>query len=1009
MEISYHQLFQAIIEQTGEGIALANREGNYVLVNPVLCKMTGYSREELLTMNIRDLIPDNTELEVFPSVLKQQQASRFLQLVRKDGSHFFAEVSGYPVNLENQTLILGIVRDITIRMQQEQAVQEGKRRTEAHLKQTECLHQLVNQINHAQTLEEIYEIAVTGIVDVLNADRSSLMLFECYGLAHFKAWHQLSHGYRQKVDGHCPWKIDDVDAQLLPYESVPTNGLSASLNETLLAEGIGALLFVPLSQPNQLLGKFMVYYDTPHVFTEQELQLAQVIAQNLSAIICRLQALEEMEQAAEALRHTVQALKASEEKIAELAEFNQSIVASAPIGIVTFNKDGQVTSANESFTKMVGSPSNEETLQLNIGLPELKALGFDKALAAVMTNGETIFLNQMAYTSPWGKTITADLKVVPQQQKDGRITGAIIVIDDVTANAQAEKLQTAVYQIAQAADRATTLDELFHTIHKIVQTVMSADNFYIALNDKASNAIDFPYYVDEFLDKEMPRRRQSRKGITEYVLDHSKAQLVTEEKFQVLLRNGEVELFGQIPAIYLGVPLILGGESIGVMTVQHYRNAQAFGERELQMLEYVATQVAQTIGRKQKEIALQDSNRQLQAALAELKEAQENMVQRERLAAVGQLAAGIAHDFNNIMAVIVLYTEMALRAHPSQDGLRRRLETILREAWRATELVQQILDFSRRAVLEPKALELVPFLKEQVKMLERTLPENIRLHLDFAKTGLAIHADPTRIQQIVMNLVVNARDAMPHGGDLLLSLNDIHMPTEVICAACQRPFSGSWIILTIRDNGSGIPAELLPRIFEPFFTTKAAGKGSGLGLSQVAGIVDQHGGHMRVESQVDSGTAFSIYFPAIPTPEPDTLPIQTAVIPKGNQETVLIVEDDQAIRAALADTIAHLNYQVVTAANGQKALALLKSNGRRIDLVLSDLVMPEMGGHALFQEIQIFSPRLPVILLSGYPLQADLQNLQNQGLAGWLQKPPDISKLAQLLSQVLANQSANNQ
>lgn len=145
------------------------------------------------------------------------------------------------------------------------------------------------------------------------------------------------------------------------------------------------------------------------------------------------------------------------------------------------------------------------------------------------------------------------------------------------------------------------------------------------------------------------------------------------------------------------------------MTVQHYRNAQAFGERELQMLEYVATQVAQTIGRKQKEIALQDSNRQLQAALAELKEAQENMVQRERLAAVGQLAAGIAHDFNNIMAVIVLYTEMALRAHPSQDGLRRRLETILREAWRATELVQQILNFSRRAVLEPKALELVPF------------------------------------------------------------------------------------------------------------------------------------------------------------------------------------------------------------------------------------------------------------------------------------------------------------
>ncbi|GJM40168.1 MAG: hypothetical protein DHS20C20_04500 [Ardenticatenaceae bacterium] len=1090
-------------------------------------------------MNIRDLMLEEDELRVFPKASSNQQGSRILKLKRKDGTLFQAEIEGYPINLENQTLILGIVRDITKHKNQEFAIQQSESRALAYLKQTEELHHLVNNLNKANSLDEIISIAVDGIISVLKADRSSLLLFEEDGLAHFKAWHSLSAKYREIVDGHSPWEVDDLDAEPLCFETIPTDSLNAPINKALQEEGIGALLFVPLAQTDRLLGKFMVYFNSPHRFTEQELQLTQVIAQNLSAIISRLQLLEEMKQTTSELRQTVNALKQGEETIAELAEFNQSIVASAPIGIVTVNLDGEFTSANQAFLDMVGSPNSEETLKLSIDIPALKAVRFDQAVNHVVSTGEIIAINQLEYTSHWGKKISVNFKVVPQKQQNGRITGAIIVIDDVTADTEAKKLQTAVYQIAQAADQAKTLDDLIRNLHVIVQTVMFADNFYIALHDLPENAIIFPYYVDEKKEKTPYIRRPFSSGLTEYVLHFAKSLLVNKDQYIDLLARNEIVAFGAIPAVYLGVPLLVDGQPIGVMSVQHYQDPHAFGERERDMLEFVASQVAQTIDRKRKETALQkseaqfrllvenfrealviidrnlgktvyanpsiykifgvspeevvdkgietiladlihpddreylqkasqqislerkrgkndtieldfriyrpdgemrwlrqhsypymvdsssspslifmvlidntsrrlaeidreESNQQLQIALSELKKTQENMVQRERLAAVGQLAAGIAHDFNNIMAVIVLYTEMSLRSDNLPKKLGRRLQTILSQAFRATELVQQILDFSRRAVLEPKPMQLIPFLNEQIKLLRRTLPENIRLHSNFEDKAFSIHADPTRIQQIVMNLIVNARDAMPDGGDLWLDVKLANVTELLNCAACPRPFSGNWVHLSVRDNGIGITPETISRIFEPFFTTKSAGAGSGLGLSQVAGIVDQHGGHLIVESEHGIGTTFSIFLPPVAFTSDVQHVEDTAVIPQGNRETLLIVEDDDAIREALADTVLQLNYQVVTAANGRQAFALLEKGEKKIDLVISDLIMPEMGGQALFHAIQQKGIVLPVILLSGYPLKGDLLKLQEQGIAGWLLKPPNFSKLAQLLSQSLA-------
>jgi len=388
------------------------------------------------------------------------------------------------------------------------------------------------------------------------------------------------------------------------------------------------------------------------------------------------------------------------------------------------------------------------------------------------------------------------------------------------------------------------------------------------------------------------------------------------------------------------------------------------------------------------------------------REIQARNQQQERLAAVGQLAAGIAHDFNNILAVILLYTEMALGEPEVSTRLRERLLTITQQSKRASDLIQQILDFSRRTMLERHPMDLLPFLKEQVKLLERTLPENIKIELDYSPGDFVIDADLTRMQQAIMNLAVNARDAMPEGGRLQIHIH--HPPTtaDIHCIACGEVHSGDWICISVNDNGNGIDPDYLPHIFEPFFTTKAPGRGAGLGLSQVFGIIEKHEGHIDVHSAIEQGTTFDLYLPAlmakhIPKIEPD-LP----VLVRGAGQTILVAEDEPVTRQALMEGLTLLNYQVVCTADGLEALNYLRENPGGVDLVLSDVVMPEMGGIALLRAIRSSGWTAPVIFMTGHPLQNELDTLLAEGLNAWLMKPPRLKHLATLIAQSLSKRLA---
>ncbi|MBN2001724.1 MAG: response regulator [Anaerolineae bacterium] len=388
----------------------------------------------------------------------------------------------------------------------------------------------------------------------------------------------------------------------------------------------------------------------------------------------------------------------------------------------------------------------------------------------------------------------------------------------------------------------------------------------------------------------------------------------------------------------------------------------------------------------------------------------EHSIQRqERLAAVGQLAAGIAHDFNNIIAVIMLYAQMLSRSSNLSARERERTNIIYQQSQHATNLIQQILDFSRRSILERQPLDLLPLLKEQLKLLYRTLPENIRIKFTHDEESYLIHADPTRMQQMLMNLVVNARDAMPNGGELRITLShETALPDTPSSASSKSDGSNEWVCLQVADTGTGIPPAVLPHIYEPFFTTKAPGSGSGLGLAQVHGIVGAHEGYIDVQTGIGSGTTFSIYFPLLPpsslfdSEKPGVPPLFV-----GHGELILVVEDNLAARQALIESLEFLQYRTLVAANGQEALNILAQHSQEVSLIMSDMVMPEMGGRILLQTLQARGVEIPVILLTGHPLTRELEDMRalgaNTPVVEWLLKPYSLDQLAEMVARVMAS------
>lgn len=371
---------------------------------------------------------------------------------------------------------------------------------------------------------------------------------------------------------------------------------------------------------------------------------------------------------------------------------------------------------------------------------------------------------------------------------------------------------------------------------------------------------------------------------------------------------------------------------------------------------------------------------------------------QERLAAVGELAAGLAHDFNNILSSIVGGAELLAMRSDLPAEVKEFVNTVIVQGERSASLIRKILDFSRRTVSEQRPTDVASFLRDCINFLRRTLPENISVLTDIPSGSYIANIDIVQMQQAITNLVVNARDAMPEGGELRVELKRLTVADdERPPVPTMRP--GEWIAISVSDTGIGIPPENLPRIFEPFFTTKE--KGTGLGLAQVYGIVTQHGGFIDVKSEVGKGTTFTIYLPAVSERVEERVTEEGLDVPMGNGELILVAEDDEDVRLVIHRMLGRLNYRVIAARDGVEALRFYELHSDEIALVLTDLVMPELGGDRLIGELRRRNPKVKVVVMSGYLLGEEQKFIQAPNIFGWLQKPPRFRELAHVIHEAL--------
>jgi signal transduction histidine kinase len=389
----------------------------------------------------------------------------------------------------------------------------------------------------------------------------------------------------------------------------------------------------------------------------------------------------------------------------------------------------------------------------------------------------------------------------------------------------------------------------------------------------------------------------------------------------------------------------------------------------------------------------------------EHKRLEQQVLQLQKFEAIGRLAGGIAHDFNNAIGAILGWADLAIQEAQAGSRLHDRLEKICAQAQRAAGLTSQLLAFARQQVLQRRKINLNRLVEEGISLLRKVIGENIDVRIVAAADLRVAIADPVQIDQVLMNLCLNARDAMPKGGQLIVETHNIEFDQEY-CRLHSYVHPGSYVLLIVSDTGMGMDPATIEHIFEPFFTTKEVGQGTGLGLATVFGIVKQHGGFINVYSEPGKGTTFRVYLPS-DSGAAETLRSEGDERPQKGTETILLAEDHEGLRELGQETLEALGYHVILAIDGTEAIALFKSNASRIDAVVVDVVMPGMNGPDAYAEMCNVRPGLGVVFATGYTAEAaSLTSLVAKG-ACVIQKPFTATSLSRAIRQVLESSSSN--
>jgi PAS domain S-box-containing protein len=644
---------------------------------------------------------------------------------------------------------------------------------------------------------------------------------------------------------------------------------------------------------------------------------------------------------------------------------NAAILAASLDGIVAWNAGGHITQFNQAAERM-------------FGVRRAEALG--RPLSSFLATASPIAEGRSEHVAlgEGGRELPVELAV---SRLGADVTGFVAIVRDLSEQKRAEAAlheQVAIAglgaDIGIALTEATSLDELLTQCARAVQRRLEASFVRIWTFNADRSVLEAR--ATEGTRNEVPgleatiRLGESIVGnMGEIALAKRSYAGPTDEGF----------LFGH--------PLVMSGSVIGVLGVLA---PKPFSEAMIGALSSIADSIALGVREKETEAAKATLETQVR--------------QRHKLEAVGRLAGGIAHDFNNVLSVIMSYGEFLLDEVPPTGPVHDDVEEIRKAARRAADLTRQLLTFSRQQVLTPRVLDLKETFGAMRRMLDRLLGEDVELVTDLADDLGRVRIDPASFEQLVMNLVVNARDAMPRGGKLTLEMSNVTLD-EDFAHRHVDVVPGRHVMMVVSDTGIGMDETTRSRLFEPFFTTKEVGKGTGLGLATVFGIVHQSGGTIWVESELGRGTTFTIYLPRIDAPidaRGQKRPVDRS-LHEGN-ETILLVEDEPQLRRVVLELLGRRGYNVLVAENGERALQLAASE--EVDLLLTDVVMPGISGPELAKKIAAVHPNVKVLFVSGYTDDTILRHGMLETSVTFLQKPFTPGSLAEKVRDVLDERSS---
>lgn len=574
----------------------------------------------------------------------------------------------------------------------------------------------------------------------------------------------------------------------------------------------------------------------------------------------------------------------------------------------------------------------------------------------------------------------------------------ILVVDDYAENRDVlvELLKYYGHRIVEAKDGLEGLDVVDRekpdlVIADILMPTMNGFEFVSRLRQQyAEHAIPVIFYSATFMDSEMQALARAC-GVSRLISKPAEPQDV--------LRTVNDALTSPDALVGASHPTHPAVEVVQILNNKLFEKNQEL----LSLNESLEARIAERTS------DLAKTNRQLQQEIQEREKAQRELHQLQRLDAIGRLAGGVAHDFNNLLGVILGHSEI-LMDRAADPSVRRGLEVIKSSAKRGAMLARQLLAFGRRQVLDPRVLDVRAVLGDLEKLLRSMLGETIELQFHFAADLACIEVDPGQLEQVIMNLAINAHDAMPNGGKLIFSASNVHLD-EAYAARRVVVRPGSYVQIAVTDTGCGMSEEVQAHIFEPFFTTKELGKGTGLGLATVYGIVKQSGGYIWVYSEVGRGTVFRIYLPMVETrsqrPAP-VLPAEEDVL--GGCETILLVEDDPSLRDVTTEFLRASGYRVLPAATPAAALQLGDAHIGPIHFLLTDVIMPEMNGRELANKLSVKRPHMRVLYVSGYTdgiIREGTGGVLEPGLA-FLQKPYSRQALTRKIRELLDSELAKS-